>query len=657
MTLAGHVAFPGLIRYSDGNEMRAMPIRVAPVIWAKLSPGIYAGRRQIRLKEYNVATVDLTSKACGQKRFCEALTRAYLGGGLAVDFLSRQTTAQTAALGPESVVCLFAGLLVGTAVPGASKLTFYARSPLTGIWGESTVGGHWPAKLRGSGFDGIIIRGRAESPVVIRLEEDGAHIDRADDIWGKETFDTSDVLEQRYPGCAIACIGPAGERRLPIASVITDGRIARAAGRGGLGAVLGSKMLKAVVVSGTRKVEVNDRQGLTKLLKSDVKTIAENTARLRDFGTSGGVAAAEQTGDMPLKNWKMGSWKQGAQRITAQTFFPKYLEKHHTCHSCPIRCGKLLRQKSAPFAGSVSHAPEYETIGGFGGCCLVDSAEAIMNANEFCNRNGIDTISASAAIAFAMEAFEREIITEKDTGGKKIAWGDGEILLSLLEDMVQGQGIGALLSKGVREAARVLGKGSEEFAVHVKGLELPMHDPRAYPSMAASYAVANRGGDHLEAMSYMHEKGLRIPGYGYQGKLDPRSHEHKARVAYENMNYYAVFNALGLCKFISIGKTTLEMIAGWVSKVTGWDMTVDELLLAGQRLINAKRMYNLQRGVTCKDDILPPRLMQPRPDGAAKGIVPDVEAMVKQIYRMRGWDQYGVPKHETLEKLGLAHQA
>ena len=607
------------------------------------------------MKEYKVATLDLTNKACGQKTFCDELTRAYLGGALAVDVLNRETNHEIQALDPQSVVCLFAGLLVGTAVPGASKLTFYARSPLTGIWGESTVGGHWPAKLRRSGFDGIIIRGKASAPVVIRLHEDGAHIDPAGDLWGKETFETSDILQQRYPGFATACIGPAGERRLPISSVITDGRVARAAGRGGLGAVMGSKMVKAVVVSGGKKVEINDRTALMSLLKKDVKTIAENAARLRDFGTSGGVARAEQTGDMPLKNWKMGTWREGAEKITAQSFFPKYLERHHTCHACPIRCGKLLRQQTGPFAGSVSHAPEYETIGGFGGCCLVDSAEAIMNANEFCNRSGIDTISASAVIAFAMEAFERRIITEKDTGGRKILWGDGRILLSLLEDMVKQRRIGALLARGVRQAAKALGRGAEEFAVHVKGLELPMHDPRAYPSMAASYAVANRGGDHLEAMSYMHEKGLRIPGYGYQGELDPRSHEHKAQVAYENMNYYAVFNALGLCKFISIGKATPRMIAGWVSSVTGWDVTTDELLSTGQRLLNAKRIYNLRRGVTWKDDVLPPRLLQPRPDGCAQGIVPDVATMVKEIYRMRGWDRYGVPKRETLQRLGLAH--
>ena len=356
-----------------------------------------------------------------------------------------------------------------------------------------------------------------------------------------------------------------------------------------------------------------------------------------------------------MKNWQMGSWKAGAEKITAQTFFPKYIEKHHTCHGCPIRCGKLLRQKTGLFAGSVSHAPEYETIGGFGGCCLVDNAEAIMNANEFCNRNGIDTISASAVIAFAMEAFERGIISQSDTGGKKIAWGDGDILISLLEDMVAERRIGKLLSRGVREAAGILGRGSEEFAVHVKGLELPMHDPRAYPSMAAGYALANRGGDHLESMSYMHEKGLRIPGYGYQGKLDPRSHEHKAQVAFENMNYYAIFNALGLCKFISIGKATLEMISGWVSKVTGWNMTADELLTTGQRLINAKRMYNMARGVTSDDDVLPPRLLQARPDGAAQGIVPDVETMVRDIYRMRGWDKHGRPTPQTLERLGLGH--
>ena len=606
------------------------------------------------MKEYRVATVNLNEKVCGEEIFDENLTRAYMGGGLGVYILSKETTPATDALAPESLLCLLDGLLVATGAPAASKLTFYARSPLTGIWGESTVGGHWPAKLRTTGFDGIIIRGRAEIPVLIRLEEDGAHIDPAEELWGKDTFETSDVLSERYPKYAVACIGPAGERCLPIASITADGRIARTAGRGGFGAIMGSKQVKAIIAFGKKRVEIQDRAGLRELLKNDVKSIAKNAERLREFGTAGGVLQAEMTSDMPLKNWQLGRWEEGANKITAQSFFPKYLEKHHTCHSCPIRCGKLLRQKSGVFAGSISHAPEYETLGGFGGCCLVDSPEAIMNANEYCNRNGIDTISASAAIAFAMEAFEKKIITEEDTGGKKVRWGDGKILLSLLEDMVEQRGVGRLLSKGVRHASRVLGKGSSEFAVHVKGLEIAMHDPRAYPSMAVSYALGSRGGDHLEGMSYMYEKGLRIPGYGYQGELEPRSHEHKAQLAHENISYYATFNALGLCKFISIGKASLEMISRWVSKVTGWNVDQNELLTAGHRLINAKRLYNLERGVTCNDDILPPRLMQPRPEGcAAEGIVPDVETMVKAIYEVRGWDENGVPKPETLKKLGL----
>ena len=245
------------------------------------------------MTEYRVAQVDLTSGSCGQHLFAEQLTRNYLGGGLAVDVLTKETSASTTALDADSVVCLFAGLLVGTGAMGASKLTLYARSPLTGIWGESTVGGHWPAKLRATGFDGIIIRGKSDVPVVIRLEADGAHIDPAEEMWGKDTFATSDILQRRYPNYAVACIGPAGERCLPISSVITDGRVARAAGRGGLGAVLGSKMIKAVVAFGDRKVPIEDRAGLRRLLRNDARIIAENAARLREFGTSGGVAGAE----------------------------------------------------------------------------------------------------------------------------------------------------------------------------------------------------------------------------------------------------------------------------------------------------------------------------------------------------------------------------
>jgi aldehyde:ferredoxin oxidoreductase len=605
------------------------------------------------MKTYRVATVDLSTGQCSERCFDESLTRAYLGGGLGAYVLCQETTADIEPLADESVVCVLNGLLTGTGVPGGPKLSFRARSPLTGIWGESTVGGHWPTHLRHTGFDGLIIRGRSDSPVVIRLEEDGAHLDDAGSLWGMDTFDASDQLAQQYPDYAMACIGPAGERCLPISSVIVDGRIARAAGRGGLGAVLGSKMVKAVVAFGKKNYGIHDSKGLKALLKNDIKSVKENAARLKDYGTSGYVEAAEESGDLPIKNWKEGSWAAGAKKITAQTFFPKYLEKHHTCYACPLRCGKILKQEEGPYAGSVSHAPEYETLGGFGGCCLVDSAEAIMDANEYCNRTGIDTMSASSVIAFAMEAYERGVITTEDTGGKEILWGNREVVLGLLHDMVEGRGIGRLLASGVRHAAEVLGHGSDEYAVHVKGLEVAMHDPRAYTSMAASYAVANRGGDHLEGMSYLYERGLRIPGYGYQGDLEPGSNENKSELAHANMSYYALFNPLGLCKFISIGQTSPQMIVGWINKVTGWDMTVEELLECGERLTNIKRMYNLQRGVTGKDDTLPPRLLQPRPDGAAKGVVPDVAGMVCDIYQMRGWDEQGVPEPKTLERLDL----
>ena len=605
------------------------------------------------MKEYNVATIDLSSGECGRKVFDEAVTRAYVGGGLGAYFLCKETGPEVDALAPESPVCILNGLLTGTGVPGGPKLSFCARSPLTGIWGESTVGGHWPTKLRATGFDGLIIRGASDHPVVIRLEEDGAHIDDAGDLWGQDTFEAADTLTERYPNYSMACIGQGGERCLPIASAIIDGRVARAAGRGGLGAVLGSKKVKAVVAFGKKKIDIHDVKALRNLLKVDSKSVKEHAGRLKPYGTSGYVQAAEESGDLPIKNWKEGNWAEGAEKITAQTFFPKYLDKHHTCYACPISCSKMLKQGEGKYEGSVSHAPEYETLGGFGGCCLVDSAEAIMDMNEYCNRTGIDTMSASSAIAFAMEAYERGIITKEENGGKEIRWGNSADVLAVLEDMVEGRDMAKLLSHGVRYSAKVLGKGSEEFAVHVKGLEVAMHDPRAYTSMAPSYAVANRGGDHLEGMTYLYERGLRIPGYGIQGELTVGSDERKAELAYVSMKYYALFNPLGLCKFISVGLTTPQMIVEWINVVTGWDMTVDELLETSDRLTNIKRLYNLQRGVTHEDDVLPPRLLEPRPSGGAKGVVPGVADMVQDVYRMRGWDEFGVPTPETLDRLDL----
>jgi len=604
------------------------------------------------VEEYKALDVDLASGKAESRIFAADLTRAYLGGGLAARVLTDETSPETDPLAPESVMCLFGGLLTATGVPSASKLSVCARSPLTGIWGESTVGGDWPAKLRGTGFDGIILRARADGPVIVRVEEDGAHIDSAGDLWGKDTFETSDALAERYPGYAAACIGPGGERLLPIASFAADGRAARMAGRGGMGAVLGSKNVKAIVAKGSKRPELADRAAMRDMTRADSRAIGEKAKRLREWGTGGGVIVGEVTGDLPIKNWTLGTWPDGAEKTTAQTFYAKYLEKHHTCNRCPIRCSKFMRQDSGPYAGSVAHGPEYETLAGFGANCMVDDIAAIMAANEFCNRAGIDTISASALVAFAMEAYERGIITRDDIG-RELCWGDGRAVLGLLRDMVEGTGLGKLLAKGVREAARALGKGSEEFAVHVKGLELPLHDPRAYTSMAPSYALASRGGCHLDSLSYVTERGVRLEGYGFQGELDPRSDERKAQVAHENMKYFAVFNALGLCKFLMVGRTTPAIIARWMKAATGWEVTPDELLEAGERLITIKRLYNLERGITAADDILPPRLMQPKPDGAAEGVVPDVAGMVKQIYEWRGWDARGVPKPETLERLGL----
>jgi aldehyde:ferredoxin oxidoreductase len=277
-----------------------------------------------------------------------------------------------------------------------------------------------------------------------------------------------------------------------------------------------------------------------------------------------------------------------------------------------------------------------------------------MTANEYCNRMGMDTISASGVVAFAMEAFEKGIITTEDTGGYAIEWGDGDVLMKILTDMVEGRNIGKVLACGVREAARILGKGSEEFAVHVKGMEPAMHDPRAYTSMAPEYALASRGADHLEGMSYLVERGIRFGEYGIQEDIDPKDDKNKVEAAYTAMRYLNMFNALGLCKFIIIGKLGPATLAEWVNAVTGWDTTAEELLTASDRLVTEKRMYNMDRGITEADDTLCPRLMQPRPDGPAADRVPDVKAMVRAIYLMRGWDEHGVPTPETLDRLGLS---
>jgi len=611
-------------------------------------PYSYAGkliRIDLGSREWHVEAID-----------DESVGKYLLGAGLAAKIYFDEMEPSRGPLDPDSSLILMIGALSGTVVPTSCRLCICGRSPLTGIWNEATVGGYWAEQLRAASYDGLIFTGRAEEPVYVWVADETVEIRPAAHLWGRETYETTDrIREETDPKAEVACIGLAGENLAGMAAVMIGGKDSRAAGRGGMGAVMGSKNLKAVVVRGSKTPDYHDRKGLADSVRNANSFIRENSLGMTHFGTSGGIITTEEVGDMAIQNWRLGSWKGGAPKITGERMAETILTGNYRCHACPIGCGREIEIKDGPYAGLVGSGPEYETIIGFGPLCLNDDLESIAAMNDQCNRHGLDTISTSGAIAWAMEAWEKGLLTSQDTGGLDLTWGNTASMIRLIDKIAVREGVGDLLADGTRAAAERLGRNSIEFAIQVKGLELPYHDPRAFTSMALGYATANRGGDHLENMTYWHEYGKQWPDMGYVDPPDKLVSEGKARLVYDFQNFLGVFNGLGLCKFIAKGGVGPQLVADWVNLALGWDWAVEDVLFAGERLFNLKRLINVRWGVSRKDDMLPPRLFaHARPTGKAKGNLPHLGKMLDEYYALRGWSEDGIPTTQKLNELGLS---
>jgi aldehyde:ferredoxin oxidoreductase len=605
-----------------------------------------------------VLTVDATTNTVSRADLRREILRQYLGGSYLGTYLWLENSRlEVDPLSAVNSLVIAPGLLTGYPVIAANRTSFAAKSPLTGLLSESTVGGYFGPNLKAAGCDAVIIKGACQAPSYLLIDGDAgtAEMLPASMLWGKDTFETDRMLRGLHGKDAqVAAIGPAGENGVYYACVIAGGADARAAGRTGMGAVMGSKNLKAVVVKGGRNPSPADARGLALMMRDVTARVQQNSQAFMQYGTAGGVISSEANGDLPVRNWAGGSF-EGAARITGQAMWEKgMITGHYSCWGCPIHCGKHVRLDVGDSAGEVSHGPEYETIAAFGSMCLNDDPKYVAAANDLANRLGIDTISAGNAIAFAMEAFERGVIDESLTG-RPLRWGDGEAILYLLKEIAARRGFGAILAKGVKSASEALAPLAKEFAVHVKGLEMPFHDPRAFTSMAVNYATAMRGACHLEALSHYVENGTYDKSnLGLTGEFVPAGSEGKAGLARKMQDLMATFNALGLCKFLVRAQVAPDDMAGWVKAACGFNFTGRGIMEAGERQFNLRRLCNVALGVTRKDDTLPPRLLsQPRPSGRAAGVVPFLGKMLNEYYELRGWDPEGLPSLSTLGRLDL----
>ena len=627
---------------------------------------VYAGRfLRVNLDSGEVQEEQIT---------VEDVQQWLLGSGLAAHLFYNEMDPAREPLDPASPLMVFNGLLTGTIAPAAARSSWCGRSPLTGIWNESNIGGRWGAQLRFAGFDGVIVTGRALSPVYLWIHDEvdeghpkaaprprlgGAEIRDAAHVWGRGTFETYDRLRKETdPKAEAACIGPAGENQVLLAGVMTGGQgHNRAAGRGGMGALMGSKNLKAIVVRGHTKPTYPGSARFRAVVREATSSIRKNSEGLSLTGTAGGVPGAEHFGDIPLKNWQEGSWPEGAQAISGQAIRETIWARDTRCFACPVGCGKAIQVEEGPYAGTWGEGPEYETLAGFGGNLLIDDLPALAAINVLCNDLGLDTISTSDVIAFATEAMERGLISADDAGGLHLAWGEPEPVIALIEQIARREGLGILLADGSRAAAARLGPEAEDFAIHVKGLEPAYHDPRAFVDMGLNYATASRGACHLESLTYWRGYGVEWPGWQEGPRERFASDEATVRLVIAFQDFVAVYNPLGICKFMIKGGMEPAQTVELLNSAMGWDWTADDLVRVGERVFNLKRLINMRLGVTralYQNDTLPRRfLVEPRPSGTAAGVLPDLDRMLPMYYELRGWDADGRPTRKRLEELEL----
>ena len=590
-----------------------------------------------------ILRVNLSTGEITREDIDEALARRFIGGrGLATKILYDELPAGIDPLGPENKLIFASGPLTGTSAPTGGRYMVVTKGPLNGAIASSNSGGFFGKEFKTAGYDLMIFEGKAEKPVYVWIKDDTVEIRDASDLWGKDTHETTDLLLEKVGDdrAKVACIGPAGEKLSLIACVINDKH--RAAGRTGVGAVMGSKNLKAVVVRGTGKVELADPDKFREAQKAAMGKIKENPTTsqgLPAYGTAVLVNVINENGLFPTRNFQTGVF-EGAAKISGETLADTYLTSNKHCFACPIGCGRGTK-----INGREGEGPEYEVIWSFGADCGVDDLKAIVEANYLCNELGLDGISAGATIAAAMELSERGLLPKEEIDGPELKFGNAEAIVTYTKKMGYREGLGDTLAQGSYRLASAY--GHPELSMSVKKQELPAYDPRGAQGHGLEYATSNRGGCHVRG--YMISPEI----LGAPEKIDPQVLEGKPDWVKTFQDLTAFIDACGLCLFTSFALGA-DDYGAMVAAATGWDLDGNGVLKAGERIWNLERLFNLREGFTRADDTLPERLLtEPMPEGPNKGTVHKLGDLLPEYYKVRGWDENGVPTGEKKAELGL----
>jgi aldehyde:ferredoxin oxidoreductase len=600
-----------------------------------------------------ILMINLTTKKTSILEITDEFARKYLGGnGFSARLLFDMIDPRIDAFDPTNVISIMTGPFQGIYIPTSGKYHVASKSPLTNGFFDSISGGHMGAQIKYAGYDGILITGRAEKPIYIFIDDDKIEFRSAERLWGRLTSETQEMIKEEIgdPTISVSAIGPAGENLVRYACIITE---YRAAGRGGLGAVMGSKRLKAIAVRGSGTNEVADPEGLENWLKwyyEESKKVPGISSILPTYGTPSLVSSINNIfGAMGTRNHQT-EYFEGWEGICGETLKKKYWDKDMACPACPIACSKIFSVKEGKWKGAISEGPDYETLYSFGSMCGISDGGAIIKADSLCDEYGMDTVSCGVTISFLMECYEKGLIDKNFTGGIELKFGNDDAVIDLIEKTAKRIGIGDLIAEGSLRAARIIGKGSERFAIQVKGLEIPGHSARALRGMALGYAVASRGGSHHDPR----------PTGEYAGASDRKAVEGKAAWVIGTMQFTTIGDSMIICHFLErlLGFTLNPKYVEMINIVTGFNYKFEELVEVAERILDLERAFNVRTGIRRKDDTLPRRFLEePIPEGPSKGMYTDEQTLNKMLddfYTLKGWDKRtGIPTKEKLIKIGL----
>jgi len=607
----------------------------------------------------SILRVDLTDETFKTESLRDKWAENYIGGeGLIARMLWEEMKPGVDAFDPANKIIFASGPLQGTKCPSTSRLCAGTKSPLTNGLTRTLAGGNSGHEFKRSNYDAIVVEGKSERPVYVWIKNSEVEIKNAEFLWGMNTCDTQKHIRKvTDPQAQVLCIGPAGEKLVRFACIIAG---IGAFGRGGAGAVMGSKNLKAIAFRGTGEVEIarpDDFEAAVKGVYDNFRKKPELAKDWRLYGTVDIVGKIESAGNWPTRNWQDGVFPGSENKLYAVPWRKEMVKKDHACILCPVFCRKTTLVDNGSFAGYVSEGPEYETIWAFGPQCGNMDPKAITAADRHCDELGIDTISCGSTIGFAMELYEKGIITEKETDGLKLTWGNSLAMVELIKKIGFRQGIGDMLAEGTKRVAEKIGKDTEKIAMNVKGLELPAYDPRGQFGMGLNYATANKGGDHETAFTtYEEVVGSSQEGYWWTRKpiiQDRFSTEDKGELVFVKQNETCVMNSAIFCSFGMWGGG--HVLDKLLTAATGFDFNFPVLVKAGERIFNLERAFNIREGFTRKDDRLPERLLvEPLKEGPSKGYLVNLEPMLEDYYKIRGWNkETGVPTEAKLEELNL----